>query len=62
MILDICFVNDSPEQIQNVRMISVYPHADGGLPAEVIIHSRDYTTPRRNIELEYLKTIVITND
>lgn len=60
MILDICFQNEKPEQIQKVRMFTVYPHQDGSAKPEIVIHFP--FAPQRNIDMRRILSITVTND
>lgn len=60
MILDIRYKNRPPEQIQNVRMHTVYTQSSSGEAPEVIIHS--HFKPPRYIKLSDIITIQSTND
>lgn len=62
MILDIIYLEKAPEQIQNVRRISVYPRYTNKANPEIVIHSKDYSLPQLNIELGTIERISITED
>lgn len=62
MILDIRYTDKSPEQIQGVRMMTVYPRMDSGVNPEFVVHFQDYTKPTRYIDQSNVLTVTVTND
>ena len=67
MTIDIRYMHRSPEQIQRVRLISVYPnaetpeHSDTISEAQVVIHFKDYK-PQRNINTSEIFCMTISED
>lgn len=67
MIIDIRYINKAPEQIQRVRLISVYPHTEAPsdsdiiTEAQVVIHFKDYQ-PQRNINTSEIFCLTISED
>lgn len=67
MVIDIRYTNKAPEQIQRVRLISVYPHtetpsdSDIITEAQVVIHFKDYK-PQRNINTSEIFCLTISED
>jgi len=59
MILDIKYVNGFPEQIQGVRMTTVYCRA--GEP-ELVIQFQKYVSGPRYIPLREIHSVQTTND
>lgn len=67
MIIDIRYMHRAPEQIQGVRLISVYPNAETPsdsdiiTEAQVVIHFKEYK-PQRNINTSEIFCMTISED
>lgn len=61
MILDIRYHKKAPEQIQKVRLTTVYPNYDAGVSPELVIHFYQ-DTRTRFIPLSEIDSITVTND
>lgn len=59
MIIDITFYNSEPKQYQQVRKTAIWPN--NGRP-EMSIFYYDSPSPRVDIRMNEIKTLVITND
>lgn len=62
MILDICFDNEPPRQIQNVRTFTIYPKSEMGAVPELIIHFKAPEHRSEYIDLERITSCTVTND
>jgi hypothetical protein len=61
MILDIRYHDKSPEQIQRVRLTTVYCGPDANVGPELVIHFYRMA-PQRNIPLADILAFTVTND
>jgi len=61
VILDIKYFDKAPEQIQNVRMTSIYVNWTETAVPEIVIHSHLHI-PQRNIDLSEIESFTVTND
>lgn len=63
MILDIRYFDRSPEQIQKVKLVTMYTQRYGSAPPELIIHFYPETEkPQREIPIASIKEVQFTND
>jgi hypothetical protein len=62
MILDVRFTDAPPVQIQNVRLVTVYPKPDGDAGPEIVIHSYDRSTSQTVIPLHHIVSFAVAND
>lgn len=46
----------------NVRLATVFPHADGAAPREIVIHSKDIEVEMSNVPLYAVESIIITEE
>jgi len=64
MILDVLYRSKAPEQIQGVRLTTLYPNPDedGASHPELVIHFEEYTKSPRWIDLDDIQHVNFTND
>jgi hypothetical protein len=67
MTIDIRYMHRAPEQIQRVRLVSVYPntdtpdHSDTISEAQVVLHFKEYK-PQQNIMASEIFCMTISED
>ena len=62
MVLDILYHDRAPEQIQNVRLATLYTTPAGKYGPELVIHSTDNNIGQRNIPLREIKEVKYWNE
>lgn len=61
MILDIRYTDKAPEQIQRVRLYTLYTERISlTLKSEIVIHF--YEGGQRNISVDTIETVMVSND